>query len=362
MDKILTKEENGKIINSFCVVGLDENKLTKYVEEKEYPYIQNIDAVQISNNSNFIPKNNENEEWILLNKSLNCYLRIQYSKFYNMPITKFRIIECISHSDQYILLPKKFIQKEYRPISFTILNSSNLNQSVLYENYEMSSFNDKFVKIPAKLNIKEKFLINSQTAAVVFLITRDIRFLPLKKISINFNSNFNNFSFTTHQSPYISKYMPEVLCTYPQEKLNYQIAMFNFPNGISITNERKLITWHNFVITDDKYKRKYGASFVFYEKMENDLLDKFVPNFKEKNTKYYCPKAICLLSNYPYFYNMNQFLKQLFELQVTGKSKIPLERAICSFVDSLYLQSFDKSITFNFGEELNFYRIPYYGY
>ena len=89
MDKILTKEENGKIINSFCVVGLDENKLTKYVEEKEYPYIQNIDAVQILNNTNFIPKNNENEEWILLNKSLNCYLRIQYSKYYNMPITKF---------------------------------------------------------------------------------------------------------------------------------------------------------------------------------------------------------------------------------------------------------------------------------
>ena len=59
----------------------------------------------------------------------------------------------------------------------------------------MSSFNDKFVKIPAKLNIKEKFLINSQTPAVVFLITRDIRFLPLRKISINFNSNFNNFFF-----------------------------------------------------------------------------------------------------------------------------------------------------------------------
>ena len=46
MDSILTKVEKGKIINSFCVVGLDENKLTKYIDEKEFPYIQNIDAVQ----------------------------------------------------------------------------------------------------------------------------------------------------------------------------------------------------------------------------------------------------------------------------------------------------------------------------
>ena len=362
MDSILTKQENGKIINSFCVVGLDENKMLKFTEEKKYPFIQNIDAVQIKNNSQINPKNKENEQWILLNQSMKCYLRIQYSKEYNNPITRFRIIECLTDPDESILLPKKFIDEDYRPIEFTILDSSNLNQSVLYENYKISSYNKTFVKIPAQLNLKEKFLIPAQTPAIVILITRNINYLPLKKITVNFESNVNRFSCSYHESPYISKYIPEILCNYPQDNFIYGIAMFNFPNGISITTKKIKNTWHNFTITDENLNRKYGASFVFYEKMDDNLLDKFIPNYQEKGKEYYCPKAICLLSYYPYFYNMNQFLKQLYQLQITSNTKIPLERAICSFVDSLYLQSFDKSITFNFGEELNFYRIPYYGY
>ena len=365
MDSLLIKIEKGKIINSFCVVGLDENKLTKYVEEKEYPYIQNIDAVQQTHGKDERSiKNSENEEWILINKSMNCYLRIQYTNEYKDPITEFKIVECEYESTDYLLLSKKYYDQNYRPIIYSVLKSSNKNNSILSECPHVSPYNDFYVKIPAFCDVKESLLIPVKSQGAVILISRNKGSLPLKKIIVQPKPEKNTYQFGlfTHKSPYLSKYVPEILCSYPQEQLDSGIAMFNFPEGISIKTSNELPTWHNFVKTDELGQRKYGASFVFYEEMCNDLIENFIPIYKDKSKKYYYQKAICLLSNHPFFYNMNQFLKQLYQLQVSSKTKIPLERAICSFVDSLYLQSFDKSITFNFGEELNFYRIPYYGY
>ena len=52
---------------------------------------------------------------------------------------------------------------------------------------------------------------------------------------------------------------------------------------------------------------------------------------------------------------------RVYRIQTASKSLIPLERAICAFVDSLYLQS-QEIVQFIIGDEkLNFYRIANYG-
>ena len=59
MDPIQTRSE--KIIKSFCVCGLNEQKIQKYSEDTQYPFIQNVDIIEkkIENSSNIINPNGE---------------------------------------------------------------------------------------------------------------------------------------------------------------------------------------------------------------------------------------------------------------------------------------------------------------
>ena len=101
--------------------------------------------------------------------------------------------------------------------------------------------------------------------------------------------------------------------------------------------------------------------------MSIQLKENFIPFFDEYDPKtqkrkyYFIQKAICVLSKFPFYHNCLQFLKQLYRIQTASKSLIPLERAICAFVDALYLQSQER-VRFIIGEEkLDFYRIANYG-
>lgn len=90
----LNQKENGKIIKSFCVVGLNEAKLSKYNETDTPPFVQNIDILQKTIKVNMDKIEMENEKWIRIIKTSNCWLRIQYSLSYHEPITDFKIVEC----------------------------------------------------------------------------------------------------------------------------------------------------------------------------------------------------------------------------------------------------------------------------
>ena len=59
MDPLQTRSE--KIIKSFCVCGLNEQKIQKYSEEKQYPFTQNVDIIEkkIENSTDTIETNGE---------------------------------------------------------------------------------------------------------------------------------------------------------------------------------------------------------------------------------------------------------------------------------------------------------------
>ena len=97
--------EIGRIIQSYFMVGLRENKIKKYHdEENEIDFLQKIDILKsetLIKVQIFKPK--LNEKWQAINK--NTWLRCEYNNSYSKPITGLKIIECQIH-DEYLVNKK----------------------------------------------------------------------------------------------------------------------------------------------------------------------------------------------------------------------------------------------------------------
>ena len=369
-------EEKNKIIKSFYVIGLNESLIQKYDDNAKTPcFVQDMDILVKDLPHNYKPLN-EDEKWILLIKEKNVWLRIKYNNNYVSPITELIMVECDYESPEYLLLEKKYIDDKYKPINVILFKDEEKNEEnetfpIMNEFGLHKEYSDVYVKIPSYLNVKE--LLNLSTIhskSAVLLITRKNTSLPIKEIQIIKKNNGNfNFGIVKNKSPYSFKYKPEILDQYPPDiEKNSSVSMFCFPEGLSISDQYKMPRWFNFVLTDEVGERTYGSTLTFWEEIDIKLKEYFVPYYDEfdKKTKkrkyYFIQKAICVLSRFPFYHNCLIFLKQLYRIQTASKTKIPLERAICSFVNSLYIQSNDEIVQFIIGEEkLNFYRISNYG-
>ncbi len=53
---------DSRVIKNFCVVGLNENKITKYIEE-ENKYVQRMDIIKKNLRLNLDKVEYENEKW-----------------------------------------------------------------------------------------------------------------------------------------------------------------------------------------------------------------------------------------------------------------------------------------------------------
>lgn len=94
-------EENeiGRIIQSYFMVGLREDKITKYHdEENEIDFLQKIDFLITDEKiKEPIFKQNPNEKWQAINKK--TYFRCEYNNIYSSPITGLKVIECEIHEE-----------------------------------------------------------------------------------------------------------------------------------------------------------------------------------------------------------------------------------------------------------------------
>ena len=375
-----------KIIKSFCVVGLDETKLQKYNEEdSKLSFIKDIDILvkklPIEKNS-YINKE-KNQKWYRVMENKDVWLRIQFSNTYYEPITDFKIVGCgYDETLKNLLLDKKNVNEKYKPISITQYSSENSENNndlnfasiPILPEYEprIKNKDEKFYKIPLEYNAKNIMNLPVKAAGGLLLITRKTELLPLRSLKIQHLKNGEyQFGIGKHKSPYKFKYMAEILEEYPQDdSINKGVAMFCFPQGISIKEEFSMPEWFNFVLTDEAGERTYGSVLIFMEEIRENLFQSFIPNFREeeivnkerKKKVFLVPKGLCILSRFPFYHNCLLFLKELARIANSSVTKIPLERAICGFVDSLYLQNYNKKIRFSIGDEnLDFYRIPNYG-
>ena len=373
-----------KIIKSFCVVGLNPDKLL-YYNDKEKPqlYINNIDILKakFSYNKNIYKKGDE--VWYRVFENGDIWFRIDYTKNYNNPITDFKIIGCkIDESGEHLIIDKRY--SDYNIIKVTELKDEiNLeNKKEIIKIKDEYNIKDKMNDIPKEFNIKEIMKINLNTPAAVIAITRKKSFLPLKRIQIKLlKDNQYQFRKNNHISPFLAKYNPEILDQYPRsEEINNSVSMFCFPIGIYFLEKQMPPTKFSFVLTDESGERTYCSVLIFWEELNNDIRRQLEPKFEEevekteeeiknniykdkkKLKKYYAPKALCILSKFPFFSNNSLFLKYLYKIFTSSSTKIPLERAICGYVNSLYKQSYDNLIRFNIDKNhIDFYFIPNYG-
>ena len=377
-----------KIIKSFCVVGLDETKLQKYNEEdSKLRFIKDIDILvkKLPTDKNLYFSKNKEQKWYRVMKNKDIWLRIQFSSSYYEPITDFKIFGCkFDETSKNLLLDSKNVNEKYKPISITKYSledtENNNNKNIDFESipilseYEpkiQSTDNNSFI-IPLEYNAKEIMNLPVKTPGGLLLITRKTELLPLRSLKIEYMGEEKyKFCMGKNKSPYKYKYMAEILEEYPQDNsVNKGVAMFCFPQGISIKEEFSMPEWFNFVLTDEVGERTYGSVLIFMEELRENLIQSFIPIFREeeivnetkKKKILYVPKGICILSRFPFYHNCLLFLKELARIAKSSVTKIPLERAICGFVDSLYLQNYNKKIRFKIGDEnLDFYRIPNYG-
>ena len=369
-----------KIIKSFGVVGLNPDQIL-YYNDKERPqlYINNIDILvaKISYNKNIYKR--KDEIWYRVFENGDVWFRIDYIKNYNNPITDFKIIGCkIDETGNYLIMDKKYLN--YSVVKPTKLNSENEKDIIKIQ--DEYNINNKLDKIPKEFNIKEIMNIKLSNPAAVIIITREKCQLPLKKIQIKLlKDNQYQFRRNHHISPFLAKYNPEILDQYPRnDEVNNSISMFCFPQGIYFLEKQIAPSKFNFVLTDETGERTYCSVLIFWEKLNEEIRRQLEPKFEEeieqteeeiknniyKNKKklkeYYVPKALCILSKFPFFSNNLLFLKYLYKIFTSSSTNIPIERAICGYVDSLYKQSYDTLIRFNIQNEyLDFYFIPNYG-
>ena len=370
-------DERNKIIKSFFVIGLNTSFVKKYDEEKNPPrFIQDMDIFIKELPYNYKSPNND-EKWILLIREKNAWLRIKYSQNYNTPITGLQLAECEYESPEYLLLEKKYKDKQYFPLMITYYkdkegteDKNNDESFPIFSEYKTYiDYSDAYVKIPSDLNVKDILNLSSKQKSTVLLISRKFTSLPFCDITIKRKKNGSfNFAVSKNQSPYLFKYIPEILDQYPTSTVNNSsVAMFCFPEGLMIKEQYQMPTWFNFVLTDEVGERTYGSTLIFWEDISIKNKENFIPYYDEYDPKtnkrkyYFIPKALCILSKFPFYHNCLLYLKQLYKISTSTNPKIPLERAICTFVDSLYIRA-NSIVQFNINEEkLKFYRISNYG-
>ena len=96
-------EDPGRIIQSFCIVGLNETKITKYDEDLKPPtFIQKIDIIKknlLLTRNIYEPR--QNEKWHSISKEF--WLRVEFNQTYEKPITGIKVIECDYESPEYLV-------------------------------------------------------------------------------------------------------------------------------------------------------------------------------------------------------------------------------------------------------------------
>ena len=84
---------------------------------------------------------------------------------------------------------------------------------------------------------------------------------------------------------------------------------------------------HTFVLSSDVGTRIYGACVIFYEEIDNDD-DCGIYN---RYSTIYLPKAICVLSHYPFYNGFCLFLNHVYCISMSPANRIPLEKYISHF-------------------------------
>ncbi|CAD8197347.1 unnamed protein product [Paramecium octaurelia] len=130
----------------------------------------------------------------------------------------------------------------------------------------------------------------------------------------------NYLAYSLINTIYTTKYQAEITDSYPQNNDKQELAMFCFPNGISLYRNNQLPKYNNFILTSETGDRTYCTALIFCE----------------QNQHGYHEMAIVLSSRYCYSEQSLELLKYLYQIYIAN-NPLPLERYICNIVDEIVL-------------------------
>lgn len=185
----------------------------------------------------------------------------------------------------------------------------------------------------------------------------------MKKVAlIPENYNYLNFPFGKNRDSYLCfrstsdplniAFKAELIEKFPRDDyldspLNQAIHMFCFTEGIKLSKEQLSPTVFSFILTtiDDNTKkvpRIYITCLIFYE-MISETIAKQMNIIQTSPNNVYMPKALCLVSHWPFIDQFREILKEIYRLHLSVY-EIPLERVICNLIQEVPLP--DQGVTY----------------
>ncbi|CAM9758208.1 unnamed protein product [Chrysoparadoxa australica] len=146
--------------------------------------------------------------------------------------------------------------------------------------------------------------------------------------------------------------------THPGCPLPEHIAHFAFPAGMTLQTAERAPTMFHFVLTNVSGVKMYGVSLNIYEELgtQTDMLKERadqaialslehgqgmcdrddLPSWlkgspHDGDEPLFAPKALLLLSHYPFYSAYSQFLQQLYRISLS-EAPLPIERYLSNFV------------------------------
>lgn len=147
----------------------------------------------------------------------------------------------------------------------------------------------------------------------------------------------------------------ELLSCFPNEKfytdqpspLPDLLGPMVFPKGLRLSRQEERPYCYTFVLTDTYRVKQFGAVLVVHELLDPRTLQELTSNRRnsvsatdherplsqlvDAGEVLYAPKALVVLSHYPFFHLFTRFLEQIYHLSLSS-SPLPIERYIANFV------------------------------
>lgn len=129
--------------------------------------------------------------------------------------------------------------------------------------------------------------------------------------------------------------------SYPETPIPELVGPMVFPNGLKVSKSELPPFGFTFVLTDINRVKLFGSTLVVYELVEKEKLEsllgsKLCKSLLDPNQVYYAPKALTVLSHYPFYTLFSKFLEQLYHVSLST-SPLPLERYVANFTQELPL-------------------------
>ena len=200
----------------------------------------------------------------------------------------------------------------------------------------------------------------------------------MKKVAlIPENYNYINFPFGRNKDSFLCfrnindplnmSFKAELIEKFPREDysdspLNQAIHMFCFTEGIKLSREQLSPTVFSFILTTvdentKKVPRIFVTCLIFYEIISESIAKQLNIMLSGTN-KVYMPKAISLVSHWPFIEQYREILKEIYRLHLSTY-EIPLERVICNLIQEVPLP--DQGLTcvqYNIGRQKLYFSRP----